>query len=528
MRLGALACTLLAVVVLTPGSATGQETGPLPPVEVSPGDSLRSSLLPSRLSSLPLLEESSPIPRIPWNRGSFRLAAGQVVVGNLINWALDEYVMDYKDIARTSPASWWLNLKSGPEWDDNHFSVNMLMHPTGGHFYYLAGRTNGYKFEQSFWWTLAGSLMWECCGESHHMSGSDFVTTTLGGVAMGEMLYRLNVKMLSRGKWWNRVARVTNPTLWMTDAVMRRSWHLDEGVPWELPQSFRGSLLGGYQLQRSGLETYHSSAFEIQTTYEDLQQIDKGARPFAHFEMAVELNPGSEPVMNRIQGRGTLWPLWVWRAPTTALGLKPSSVHVLPYLDWDYVNRLKDSLNSKIGHQFGGSGLGISMTGTWGDPARTTLSLTGDGQLFFGGINSEFARLGQIRHGQEREREYDIGAGPGFGGSAVLGITSKVRLSGFYRQNRFYTLHGSNIVDPSDPDHRFHSRHRVAHFGTVFTWSNIIGRLGLGADIKFNRSRSVYDDPMMQLRQLPRPNDNRLRIYAMWDFSGRPRGLFAF
>jgi hypothetical protein len=456
---------------------------------------------------------------VDWNPGSFRLAAAEILFANVLNWAINEYALDYKDIARISPKTWRLNAEAGPQWDDNHFAVNMFMHPYGGNIYHMAGRANGYNFEKSFLFAFMGSVLWECCGESHRGSLNDLFTTTLGGAAMGEIAYRLAQKMM-----WNDtcilslLAVLTAPSLRVTDWILGRDWPVgQDGYPWELPQSLSVTISAGGQRFGNGTDGY-GGILELGSTYDTFTGAEMGARPFTHFETALELNTGVKPLLSRIQARGILWPLF---ASTGGSGSIPSSAHLLPFLGLDYVNRLSQEGATRVGHQFGGASLGLAPAFSWGSPTATNFALTADGHVLFGGIDSEFARLGEILHGKEREREYDMGVAPGFGAAAILGLWTKLRVSGFYRWNRFFVMHGSNADG-------WKTEHDAWHYGVVLTASKLVGRLGIGFDAKFYGAESRYGNPDLQLTQTLRQPDDRLRLYLTWDAESRPRGMFVF
>ena len=86
--------------------------------------------------------------------------------------------------------SWWENLKYGFEWDDNSFQVNQFGHPYQGGNYFTAGRSSGLSFWESVPLAALGSATWEYFGETHKPSVNDLINTTVGGIALGEMLHR--------------------------------------------------------------------------------------------------------------------------------------------------------------------------------------------------------------------------------------------------------------------------------------------------------------------------------------------------
>jgi Domain of unknown function (DUF3943) len=95
-----------------------------------------------------------------------------------------------QDTAKITPATWWDNMKRGWEWDLDDFVVNQIGHPYQGNNYFTTARANGLGFWESSALTAFGSGTWEYFGETNQASMNDFINTTLGGIALGEMFHR--------------------------------------------------------------------------------------------------------------------------------------------------------------------------------------------------------------------------------------------------------------------------------------------------------------------------------------------------
>jgi len=95
-----------------------------------------------------------------------------------------------QDTAKITPKTWWTNMKRGWEWDLDDFAVNQIGHPYQGNNYFTTGRANGLNFWESAALTAFGSGTWEYFGETNQASLNDFINTTLGGIALGEMFHR--------------------------------------------------------------------------------------------------------------------------------------------------------------------------------------------------------------------------------------------------------------------------------------------------------------------------------------------------
>src|SRR3954471_11619661 len=115
-----------------------------------------------------------------------------------------------QDTAHITPKTWWTNMKRGWEWDLDEFVVNQFGHPYQGNNYYTTGRANGLSFWESAALTAFGSGTWEYFGETNQASLNDFVNTTLGGIALGEMFHRAawlvrNTETTGRSRLWSEI-----------------------------------------------------------------------------------------------------------------------------------------------------------------------------------------------------------------------------------------------------------------------------------------------------------------------------------
>lgn len=119
--------------------------------------------------------------------------------------------------ARITPKSWWANMEQGWVWDLDDFVVNQIGHPYQGSNYYAAGRSNGLSFYESAAMAAFGSATWEFFGETNHASLNDYINTTLGGIAWGEVLHRAawlvrDTHKTGKARMWNEIgASVLDP-----------------------------------------------------------------------------------------------------------------------------------------------------------------------------------------------------------------------------------------------------------------------------------------------------------------------------
>jgi Domain of unknown function (DUF3943) len=125
----------------------------------------------------------------------YTLAAAEVAGINLAVWSVDHYIAK-AEWANISIESVQNNLKKGFVFDDSEFLMNQFLHPYHGNMYFNSARCNGMNFWQSVPFAFAGSLTWELFMEIESPSNNDLFTTTLGGIMLGEVTYRVSSLIL--------------------------------------------------------------------------------------------------------------------------------------------------------------------------------------------------------------------------------------------------------------------------------------------------------------------------------------------
>ena len=97
---------------------------------------------------------------------------------------------------------WYQNIfKKGPEWDHDKFIFNYVLHPYAGAAYFMAARTCGFNFWQSFLYSACISTIgWEFGIEAcmERPSYQDLFITPVVGSLMGEGFYRLKRMIVDR------------------------------------------------------------------------------------------------------------------------------------------------------------------------------------------------------------------------------------------------------------------------------------------------------------------------------------------
>ena len=184
-----LACFLC--LFLAAGSA-GAQTTPDQPVPVLTPASLAS--VPLTIAPLPTASLSPTLfdqPQRPCDGCPPRRVGTSLIQVTIVNGFYElANLIRGQDTAKITPKTWWTNMKRGWEWDLDDFAVNQIGHPYQGNNYFTTGRANGLNFWESAAVTAFGSSTWEYFGETNQASLNDFINTTLGGIALGEMFYR--------------------------------------------------------------------------------------------------------------------------------------------------------------------------------------------------------------------------------------------------------------------------------------------------------------------------------------------------
>jgi len=219
--------------------------------------------------------------------------AGIEVLGlNVLVNRFNYYARPETDFSEVSLKSWKANFEHGLEWDWNEFGVNYLGHPYQGSHYYNSARSLGMNYWASGAYTLLGSATWEWLGETHPPSGNDLVNTTMGGMFLGEVMYRFSDRIYD-GKavgfnrvWRESVAFLLNPMRAFNRGMYGRLKSYEIG-PGRVKPLFNGSVSfgGGMLSSNTGYEKEGSTALlETKLVYgTPFDERIKKKKPFDYF-----------------------------------------------------------------------------------------------------------------------------------------------------------------------------------------------------------------------------------------------------
>lgn len=412
----------------------------------------------------------------------FLRTVGNIVIVNQTIWAYNRYVrtgVDREQFA-VSWHSFFRNVEQGYVWDDNSFFVNHIYHPLQGSLHFTAARANNYNYWQSGLWAVAGSWMWEHASENNSPSTNDFVNSSLGGIAVGEVSFRLSTIVLDNtAHGGNRVMREIGGALIAPASGLNRLMsgemfrtHANPGD--RKPVAGFGEFRGGYRSLRDarGTPVSENAFLEFSMRYGDA--FEARTRPFGYFDFGVVLNlgAGGDPV-GSVDITGLLGGI------ATTSG---SAQH-----RFGFFQHFEYMINPAW--EFGQQGLGAGYLGRYpvgSFEMRPTVHLTG---IVLGAMRTD--------HTDYWVRQYDHGVGGGtevgvaFGGRNAPDYVTLTRADYFLRS-----------VDGSASDH-------MIAMTRVQAWFPLGRRLAAGGDYLHYRAERRYRDfPHV------RASTDELRIYV--------------
>jgi hypothetical protein len=412
------------------------------------------------------------------------LAIGEVAGINALVWFYNEYIRQ-GGFTHVSPQSFWANLSDGFFFDDNHFSNNMFGHPYHGSLYFNAARSNGLNYWESMPFALMGSFFWECCGEVHPPALNDWVATSIGGIAIGEVLYRAGSSFLdNEGTGAGRVFKeiggfLLNPVRGFNRLVSGRATSVtpNPSSPYDkIPPDLRNFAKLGLRLigDRTTTESFATDTEEVDGFFAfDLNFGDPWRntrrKPFDFFTLRLQLNFTDKELIGGLQIWGNLYSKTVKKSEKTH--------HVFGITqNYDFVN------NNAV--EFGGQSFGGALMSEWklSDAWDLQSHLNIHGYLI-GAVNSEYAFLAVVPD-RERLREYDMGMGAGVWGRVVFAHQHRPIATVRYRFAWLNTMNGSAEV-AGDTYH-------ILHWGGVEAVLPL-GRWGIGADATAYVRSSFFD-----------------------------------
>ncbi len=258
--------------------------------------------------------------RHPW------LAAAEVVGINAFVMCFDRFVLD-AEYAKINLHTIHNNLKTGFVWDNDQFSTNLFSHPYHGGLYFNAARSNGLDFWQSAPYAFGGSLMWETVCETEPPAINDLMATTIGGIAIGEVTYRVSDLIYDDSKrgmarfWREFLGTVVCPIRGLNRIIRGEAWRVrrDGGGLYHdydrLPVGLTLSAGMRYLADDNALFRGETNPYvNVSLIYGDPYD-ETTNRPYDYFTADVTFGMSSnQPLISRVHLLGQLWSAPVYSA----------------------------------------------------------------------------------------------------------------------------------------------------------------------------------------------------------------------
>lgn len=443
-----------------------------------------AALLPGeRVESQQSVEPQQSQEVAPAVEPNFWQAAGGVVAINGMTWAYNFYVQRW-NWANVGTRAWLNNLRDGFIWDDDAFLDNQLSHPYHGSLYHNAARGSGYDFWASTPFVIAGSLGWELLSENIQPSLNDLINTTLGGIALGEVTFRLSSMLASSrssglGKELGREAAAFMLSPMARTQGLLNGKGRDAAISSQVRPETSGTRISiGQRREVMGVgdgaaepQTFLGLEFQYGSPF-----ARKALRPYDAFEFSLEFSPQDPGLITHAAVSGLLARRTIHRSAKseTLLGLFQN-------FDYEQVPGFKASSQS-----VSGALLFRRQTGL-----RTHLVL---------GAHLEAVPLGAVLsdHNRYRHRDYDYGPGMAARFTGALQSRGRDLLRVDTRVLWVHSVYGA------DADH-------FATTAQVSAVVPVLRTVGVGADVGLAFRRSLYQHKPRLLDRI-----SRLRAYLVW------------
>lgn len=373
----------------------------------------------------------------PWR------AAAETAALNLGILAFDHYVMDFKfakvtwhTIGRNfSPRKWY--------WDGDIFRTNLVEHPYHGSLYFDAARANGLNFYQSIPFAAGGSLMWEIAGECEQPSINDFLATSFGGIAIGEVTHRLSLHVFDNRKTgFERVLRevvgtIIDPMQSFNRLITGQSWR-HSGLTQETIDERATATTCAVTLSARRWGTAHraKNGASLDIRFEHGSPVNEdNSHPYDYFTADVGIASGqTESFVSRVNVTGLIhgWSLHSTDKSASSFGI---------YQHFNYM--VTDSIDGRTPYR-------ISEAACLGVGLAHRLRLrhwTVDDQFF---VNATLLGGALTDYRDNRQgRDYNLGSGYGMTAIAQAERDGRLRLRLQADMKHLFSYHGYEDEDNS-------------------------------------------------------------------------------
>jgi len=366
-------------------------------------------------------------------------AAAQNFSLNMAIWGFDRYVLN-EDFAKIGFKSIKTNLTEGFYWDNDQIGTNMFLHPYHGSLYFNSARSRGYNFWESGGFALGGSAMWELFMENEHPSINDIIATPIGGLALGEVLYRTSDLALddrtTGGERFKHelIAFLIAPTRGLTRILNGDAWKVRPtsgrqfGVPMISVEASAGIRV--LELRDDFFDKGIGGVVNLNMEYGDRYNNDN-PKPFDYFSIRTQLNvQASQPALGQINVIGRLWAAELIDSSKDFLGI--GIYQHFDYYDSDTISSVSNEIPYKIATP---AAFGVGLI----HKSKRFKDWDFNSYFHFNGI---LLGAALSDHYKVDNRNYNLASGFGLKSGANISYKDKIGVSWIYEGYRMFTWKG--------------------------------------------------------------------------------------
>lgn len=414
---------------------------------------------------------------IPWeSKRRFWVAFSEMALLEFLPFSYSAYIKDWsgsteKNWTKISFESMWHNISNGWIYDGDNFLTNFFAHPYHGNLFFNAGRTNGYNFWESSGFAMAGSAFWEQFMETWEPAFNDWVLTSMNGINLGEVLYRLSTQVTdnqARGSermWLEIAGGILNPVRVVNRLISGETHKIFPNPSWRIPSLFEITLSGGTRRldKNNGVnfasEGVQEGLFDMEIIYNN--KFKKLNVPFSEFSLNMQVASGG-PNFSLLQSNGNLFGFKLSEGKST-------KQYFIQTLNYSYINN--------PGFLFGAASLNSNYLADFRTGKNSSIVTKASLALVPMGATPD-----DYFEGPEG-RNYDFGPGVGFGLSADwrIGRWNIAELS--YTSGWLWTQ-----SEPSGSRHHLHYANAQLQYPMKDYFT-----LGIGAGVYWRESEYIND-----------------------------------
>lgn len=358
---------------------------------------------------------------------------------NMGVWAFDRYIQK-GDFAYISLNTIKENFRKGFIWDNDYMSTNMFLHPYHGNLYYNSGRSNGLNYWESGALALGGSAMWELFMECEYPSTNDIIATPIGGMAMGEVLYRtsdliLDDRQTGSARFGHEFAAfLISPMRGLTRIINGDAWRKrpTSGKQFGVPDVSVDISMGlrALELKDPLIDKGLGFATTISVEYGDRYEAET-SKPYDYFTFKVNINgQGAQPALSQMNITGRLYSAELIDNTKDFL-----SIGVYQHFDFYDSDTISD-VSSRVPYKFSA-------------PASFGLGLIHKSKRFedwdfnsFFHFNGILLGASQSDHYVVNDRNYNLGSGFSWQYGTSISYKDRISISASHEGYRIFTWKG--------------------------------------------------------------------------------------